>query len=37
LSSAKLLNEDLIKYADDVLAVYADIAECEPKFFKKDV
>jgi len=36
-SSINLLKENLEKYGDEVLGVYADIAECEPKFFKKDI
>jgi hypothetical protein len=31
-----LIKKDDDKYGDDVLSCFADIADSEPKFFKKD-
>lgn len=35
-SALGLIKKDADKYGDDVLSSFADIADAEPKFFKKD-
>lgn len=36
MTSHALIKKDADKYGDDVLSAFADIADAEPKFFKKD-